>query len=358
MGITNGKFFRDAKLYCINLLLTYGDGCVGRCAYCGLSGNRETDKPWEENSFIRVDWPTISMDEIIARMRSSSCSHVERVCVSMVTNAKACGDTLTLVKRLREEAVGRISALITPTIVDRAWLHELKGEGADMVGIAIDAATHELFERLRGREVGGPHGWNRYWQTVEEAVEVFGRRRVGVHLIVGLGETEEEMVKTIQRAHDMGAATHLFSFFPEQGSPMQAHPQPPIGKYRRVQLARYLINNGVTSATNMCFDEDGVLRDFDLKGEELVKIVDGGLPFMTSGCPGEKMENACNRPFANCTPYQAYLGLLRNYSFPPNKEDVKLIKKQLSDYSNTTNEADYTVHKPSKSLVECNNDDF
>jgi len=51
---------------------------------------------------------------------------------------------------------------------------------------------------------------------------------VGVHFIVGLGEAEEKMVKAIQKAYDMGALTHLFSFFPEEGSLLENHPQPPI----------------------------------------------------------------------------------------------------------------------------------
>jgi len=336
MGMIPGRFFRDAKLYCINLLLTYDEGCVGRCAYCGLSRSRETGEFWEEKSFIRVEWPTVALDEVISRVGSGVCSHVERVCVSMVTDRRARMNTLTVVGRLHKE-VDLISALITPTIVNKEWLCELKRAGADMVGVAIDAATPELFERLRGRGVEGPHRWDKYWRTVQEAVEVFGKNRVGVHLIVGLGETEEEMVRAIQQAHNMGAKTHLFSFFPEEKSPMENHPQPPIGKYRRIQLARYLINHRITSAEEMKFDQEGRIRNYGVDEGKLNKVIDSGLPFMTSGCPGKTLEDACNRPFANCTPYQAYMGELRNYPFPPNEEDVKIIRRQLYDYSNMSN---------------------
>ncbi|MCK5264403.1 MAG: hypothetical protein KAR03_02255, partial [Candidatus Thorarchaeota archaeon] len=57
MGKIPGKFYRDAKLYCINLLLTYDEGCHARCAYCGLSGSREIENEWTDSSFIRVEWP-------------------------------------------------------------------------------------------------------------------------------------------------------------------------------------------------------------------------------------------------------------------------------------------------------------
>ena len=136
----------------------------------------------------------------------------------------------------------RISILITPTIVNKDWLIRAKEAGTDKVGIAVDAATPELFKSLRGTGVNGPHKWEKYWQTIEESVEIFGPENTGIHLIVGVGETEQEIIETIQRAQDMGARTHLFSFFPEEGSDLEKTPQPPLGAYRRVQMARYLIN--------------------------------------------------------------------------------------------------------------------
>ena len=56
---------------------------------------------------------------------------------------------------------------------------------------------------------------------------------------------------------------------------------------------------------------------------------------MTSGCPGKTLEVACNRPYANSTPFQAYMGECRNFPFNPNVEDINIIKKQLSDYSDS-----------------------
>jgi biotin synthase len=83
----------------------------------------------------------------------------------------------------------------------------------------------------------------------------------------------------------------------------------------------------------MKFYRDGKLRSFKIHTSVLDGIIDSGLTFMTSGCPGKAMETACNRPFANCTPYQAYIGELRNYPFYPNKGDIEIIRKQLLTYS-------------------------
>jgi len=335
LGLMEGKFFRNAKLFCLNLLLTYKDGCVGSCAYCGLSRARVTGESWDKKSFIRVDWPTFRLDQITSRMESKSCSHLERVCISMITHKKAPSDTLSILRYLRAKT-DAISVLIAPTIVSKEWMYEAKKAGADKVGVAIDAATPELFEKLRGRGVSGPHKWERYWAAVEEAVDVFGRYNVGIHLIVGLGETEKEAIETIYRGYCMGAFTHLFSFFPEERSLMHRRKQPPIGSYRRVQLARYLVNIGKTSTDRLRFDKDGNLLDYGVDNSTINDAIESGIPFMTSGCSTKNMNNACNRPFSDSTPYQASVGELRNFPFVPDQNDIITIRKQLLDYTTSS----------------------
>ncbi len=334
MGKIPGKFYRDAKLYCINLLLTYDEGCHAKCAYCGLSGSRETETEWTDNSFIRVDWPVFPLEDVKEAIRSGVCPHVERVCISMITLGRAREDCLAVASEL-SEVINHISLLITPTIINRDWLVRAKNAGVDKIGIAVDAATPELFDKLRGQGVSGPHKWEKYWQTIRDAVEIFGKGNVGIHLIVGIGETEKQMAETIQRAQDMGANTHLFSFFPEEGSLLEDQSQPPIGMYRRIQLARLIINKEIGRFENMRFNEIDQIIDFGLSKETFDELLNDGEAFMTSGCSGDTVEYACNRPFGNCTPSQASIGHWRNFPFKPNQEDLKLIREQLNDYSLT-----------------------
>lgn len=327
LSLKPGRFYRNAKLHCLNLLLTYDDGCLGRCAYCGLSGARST--PEVDKSFIRVDWPTHSMDEVVERLRPAP-SEIERVCISMVTRRRAVEDVKTVSRKIRDVSDLPISMLVAPTLMPDGAYAAFEKAGADRIGVAVDAATPELFERCRGAGVGGPHRWERYWESVEAALGVFGEGMVGIHLIVGLGETEREMVGAIQRARDLGARTHLFSFFPEQGSALAEGAQPPIGQYRRVQLARHLIDEGLATARGMSFDESGRITGFGVDDAALEEAVASGLPFRTSGCPGKTAVGgievaACNRPYANCLPGDE----IRNFPFQPDEDDVGLIRTQL-----------------------------
>ncbi|MFQ5956573.1 MAG: hypothetical protein ACE5KK_02240, partial [Candidatus Brocadiales bacterium] len=39
LRFVSGRFYRDARNFCINLLLSYTDDCRANCAYCGLASS-------------------------------------------------------------------------------------------------------------------------------------------------------------------------------------------------------------------------------------------------------------------------------------------------------------------------------
>lgn len=325
LGFKSGRFYRGARLGCVNLLMTYAEGCSAKCAYCGLSRVR---KYKTSQSFIRVEWPTYSLDDIITAIMQR-LHKVKRICVSMITHPRSPADLKIIIQRLRERLTTPISLLIVPTLLDRNDLKEFKQLGAERLGIAIDTATPELFSRHRGSQIGGPHSWEKYWQIFEAGIEIFGRNRVGAHFIAGLGETEQEMCAAIQRTRDAGGSTHLFSFYPEAGSPLEQLQPPPIGSYRRIQLFRYLCDNDIASFNNLDFTPAGQIASFGIDNRVLEEIINSGKPFQTSGCPdNETGEVACTRPFGNSPPGDN----VRNFPFELNAEDIARIKCELATF--------------------------
>jgi len=319
MGLMPGRFQRNAQCGCLNLLETYADGCKASCSYCGLARNRIAET---QATFIRVKWPTYPLSEIVSRVQTRP-HPFRRVCVSMVTHRRALDDACAIVFCVRKDTGLPVSGLLSPTVMDgRRDLERIRRAGADRIGIAIDAVTPELFEKHRAGGVRGPHRWEVYMQSLEDAVCVFGPYMVGVHLIVGLGETERQMVDFIDWTNKISVATHLFSFFPESGSLLDAHPQPALKHYRHIQLARYLINENIVSADAMRFSSSGEVTDF---GVDIGPYLAMGMPFMTSGCPGNDGLLACNRPFGNERASEP----MRNYPFPPSREDIAVIRSQM-----------------------------
>lgn len=323
MGLRPGRFFRGARLHCLNLLLAYPEGCLANCSYCGLSrsGHRNAD----EQSFIRVEWPAFPVEEIVDRAKR--CRDFERVCISMIMHPRAFEDTVGLIEVMSRNLGLPLSVLANPTTMAEGLMEDLRVAGADMVSVAIDAATIELFDRHRGRDVNGPHKWDNYWTSLSEAVLFFGKNKAGCHLIAGLGETEQEMAGAIQKVRDLGARTHLFSFYPEEGSQLAGTSPCPASHFRRVQLARFLIDYDFTRVSSMEFDEQGRITGFGLDVADLDKLVETGSPFMTSGCPGQRDKCYCNRPYGDGPPSD-----IRSFPFRPEAADIRALRRELATY--------------------------
>jgi biotin synthase len=192
--------------------------------------------------------------------------------------------------------------------------------GAERIGIPLDAATEEIFDKVKGLSAGGPYEMRRQLALLEEAVKVFGKGKVSTHLIVGLGETEKEMVYMIQKCVDMGVLPALFAFTPVAGTALENMNPPPIPQYRRIQLARHLIVHEIARCEDMGFDWEGRITDFGVDKQTLKQVVESGAPFQTSGCPN------CNRPYYNEKPS----GPIYNYPRPLNTEEIKRAIEELA----------------------------
>lgn len=330
LGIMNGKMYRCECTRCLNLLLTYPEGCRANCAYCGLARHREAERDYADRNFIRVDWPAVPVSEIVDIIAADvDNTPFHRMCISMITHPNSDADTVSVLRQWTDRidpAALPVSILSNPTTMERAdvaLLHEL---GADIFTVALDAATPLIFDRTRGKGVQSPHKWDKYWEILMHAHDIFGAQKFGAHIIVGMGETEHDVLQLVQRLVDLGGHSHLFCFFPEQGSLMDHLPATPRDQWRRVQLARYLIDYRDVRVEHMKFDGDGRVTDYGLPRGELDDVIDAGIAFRTSGCPGKFQDDisACDRPYGDSPPSN-----IASYPFAPKKKDLKKIRRQL-----------------------------
>jgi len=268
-------------------LMTYTEGsCTANCAFCPQA----RESPSNKALLSRVLWPAYPTEEVLEGLRRVDAS-LQRVCIQTVNYPGFFDDALSLLRRIKE--VSEIPVSIDTAPLTRAQMEELKREGLERIGIPLDSATEELFDRVKGTDVMGPYRWERHFEALSTAVEVFGAGRVMSNLIIGLGETEKEAVELIQRLKDMGIETGLFAFTPIPDTSLSRRPQPPLGAYRRIQLARFLVAKGLVDIHGMEFDEKGRIAGFGADEETMTRVIGGGEAFRTSGCPG------CNRPYYN-----------------------------------------------------------
>lgn len=322
LRMRSGRFSRDFDFGGINLLLNYDEGCLSDCGYCGLARTRPGD--YADKSFIRVEWPLVGTDELVDKMAEHE-QDLTRLCISMVTHGHAYADTCDITRRIAAKVRTPLSILVAPPTLNRQRLETFKALGVDMIGIGLDAVTEELFRNIRTDVPAGGLKWDKYWEVVTDAREIFGPWKVNVHTLVGLGEADQDLIQIFTSLRDKEIFSYLFCFNPEPDSRMAGHPKSPLVRWRRMQLAKHLIETEGYGADQFDFDADGALVNLRASRSAVEAVVSQGVAFMTNGCPGESGEPGCTRPYGSYRPAEEF----RDYPFLPAEADLVEIRQQL-----------------------------
>jgi biotin synthase len=285
--------------------LMVGGRCAMDCAFCAQARSSTAS----DLSLSRVNWPQFPMDEVCARLSHverlplpSGCSHpvLQRCCLQVTAGHGYLKRALDVIACLKRSTALPLSVAVLPRSLPQ--IDEFFARGVDRIGFGLDAASERVFRRVKGTH------WSSMLALIEQATSRHPGR-VAVHLIVGLGETEREVVERIEWVHSIGAAVSLFSFTPVRGTALARREPPPLAVYRRMQAARWLIVDGGISLDELAFDADGGLAGLGSLSTGVSNcdaLPVNGAAFCTSGCTG------CNRPFYNERPG----GPMYNYPRP------------------------------------------
>jgi biotin synthase-related radical SAM superfamily protein len=312
IGLLKGRL--DAKPTTVYLLMCRKEKCSANCGFCAQARASKG----RANRLSRVTWPAFPIEKVVEGIKDTvKAGTIKRVCIQTLNYPEAFDDILLLVKEIKSNVVVPVSISCKPVNMEK--MRALADAGVNRISIALDAATETVFDRVKGRDIGGPYLWEKQHEALREAVNVFGKGSVSTHLIVGLGETEEEFCQTIQWCVDSGVYPGLFAFTPIAGTTLEDKSPPSLDSYRRIQVAHYILAHRKVRLENMEFDKDGKLTSFGISKEMLLEVTETGKPFLTSGCPG------CNRPYYNERPG----GPLYNYPRQLQPQEIEKIKKIL-----------------------------
>jgi biotin synthase-related radical SAM superfamily protein len=301
-------------------LMTYTEGsCIANCSFCPQARGSPSDK----SLLSRVLWPEYATGEVVERIANAAGKDVERVCIQAINYPGFIEHVLALIEAINER-VGIPLSLDSPPL-SKNVMEKMRLAGLERISFPLDAATPDLFDRVKGQLVKGPYRWERQLEALRAAVNVFGPGNAMSNLIVGLGETEEEAIGLIQRLKDMDVEVSLFAFTPIRGTVLADRPQPPLDVYRRIQLARYLIVGGLARLEEMEFDEEGRATGFGARGEKFQEALDSGEAFRTSGCPG------CNRPYYNERPSGPFYNYPRELTEKEARREAELMGLTLEE---------------------------
>jgi biotin synthase len=274
--------------------LMLGGRCLMSCAFCAQGRESQASAL----NLSRVTWPEYDLAAVTGRLAQAAASGaVRRACLQVTVTGAAFAQSLAVLRTVRAASAVPFDVAILPRNLGE--VRDLIEAGADHIGFGLDAACERVFHQVKGGN------WRHSLALISEAAQAYPGR-VALHLIVGLGETEQEMVERIQWAHDRRVTVGLFAFTPLRGTHLADRPPPALAVYRRMQAARWLVVNDRVRYEQLVFDGSGQLRHLDRP------LPMSGEPFQTSGCPD------CNRPFYNEQPS----GPMYNYPRPLSDEEA------------------------------------
>ncbi len=102
--------------------------------------------------------------------------------------------------------------------VDREEIESLKQSGADTIGIHIESLDRKVFEEICQ---GKAHQWSNYWDSWDDAVDVFGENQVSSYVIIGMGEDVDITKQGVEKMCEHGVIPFLVPLRPIKGTKME-----------------------------------------------------------------------------------------------------------------------------------------
>jgi lipoyl synthase len=292
--------------------LLWDEGCQGACSFCPRANGRCAD-----DHLSRITWPMVAWPDVLTGLGKTP-RPFRRICLQTGWHPDAGIALPPMISGLLGLAVP-VSLTLHPA--QHGLVEGFLAAGLDHVGIGLDAGSPRTYAAAKRRD------WEVDWPAVRELARRFGPR-IEVHMIFGLGDTEQEFLATLDDLLEAGADVSLFAFtplpepptiagvndkkalqnknvFPDgdhqaadrlRGPALPSH-APHLAAYRRIQAFRFLRRSGVLTYARTTFDPfTGQLISFGFPRSTWEKALADGEAFRTAGCAG------CNRPFYNERP--------------------------------------------------------
>lgn len=309
-------------------VMTYTEiPCAGRCAFCpqgNLSLDQNPNLVGSTDKLSRIIWPEYDFKAFIEALEKNqfenSLKRFRRVCLQTLNYPDNLQDALTIIQTIHNVNPNlKISSAFPP--INKNSMILLKKAGLERIGIALDACTPALFQKTKGIQIQGPYSWDSHWQCIKDALSVFGNGYVSTHLIIGLGESEEEAIQCIRQTIMQSILPGIFLFTPVKGSKMEKEKRPPIIQFRHIQLMRFMLLKDIGNHARFLFHQGTLIKIHGLTKDELRAIISQGTAFKTAGCPD------CNRPYYTSGPSQEPDGFPCDLT----KQEEDLLYSELQD---------------------------
>lgn len=262
-----------------------GERCLGGCLFCPQSEG-------QVGKLSRVTWPEVDEDAAVDALPKTA---LDRICLQATKSGASHETVISFIRKATHLTKAPIS--VSMHVENEEQAEELFQSGADSISLALDTATEKLSQKIKNSPLSPKI-------RLLKSIAKSHPQKVTTHLIMGLGETEQELVELARDLISSDVNVSLFAFTPIPGTMLENLPQPEICRYRKVQAALAQIRK---NHDHEILYENGIIK-------EIGQLADlNPSDFQNPGCKG------CNRPYYNEKPG----GVMYNFPNPPDIDDIK-----------------------------------
>ncbi len=122
----------------------------------------------------------------------------------VVGSVAATVDKMVRTVSLIRERLPWVTIGVEPYVDNEDQIWELRDAGADEMKINVETPNAEIFAK-----VCPDLDYENIRRMIEAAVEIFGRGKVSSNIIIGLGETDEQVLEEVRRLAEIGCAAGI-----------------------------------------------------------------------------------------------------------------------------------------------------
>jgi biotin synthase-related radical SAM superfamily protein len=171
------------------------DDCIYHCAFCPTP---VLDDDKRKNRGI-----TQAVQMIIEAAQNPDFQSVAITSGVLGSPGKTLDDMISVVEKVRLK-LPDVDIGVEPYVADKEDLHRLHDAGATEIKINIESFDNEIFERICP-----DLDYELILDMLDEAVGIFGRGRVATNIIIGIGESDENVLEGIEHFASMGVVPGL-----------------------------------------------------------------------------------------------------------------------------------------------------
>jgi MoaA/NifB/PqqE/SkfB family radical SAM enzyme len=169
--------------------------CIYRCKFC-------TSPYLDERTTKGLDPDKVV--SLIARAAERQDLKAVAITSAVVSDPQATIDKMTGVVAKVKKRLPGMPIGVEPYVSDLRQIDQLKEAGADEIKLNIETFDRGIFEKVCGEQ---DFDW--ILQAISYAGKVFGRGKVTSNIIVGMGETDENVLQGVEALAEQGCVATL-----------------------------------------------------------------------------------------------------------------------------------------------------